>query len=209
MEEEEKISGEESAAEQAEEGAAEHAGEPAQEALQQPSAEPVVRASLRLDGALQKRMYGTTMTAMFLAVFAGAVLVVLSVVLRVLEDRGILFDAAQDSWLWLGALLCACGLVCVIVLSRARKTADANVRVNLYDFYAEEFVVTTKQEERTICVSRIRYGDCRKFREEREFFTIAVPAAGTYVVDKVPLTEQERAALRELLHLPPKSSKKK
>ncbi len=168
-------------------------------------AQPLVRAALRLDGALIRRMYGGFLTCGAILAAVGGLLLVVWIALSVTGSDAFAFFTG-DAQLWVFAVFLVCGLVMAIAVARMRREADKHVRTNLYQFFAEEFVVTTLMEDREIGSSRLRYADCKKIREKKQFFYLTFLSAGVFAVDKKQLTQEECACLRSLFGLPAKKS---
>ena len=171
----------------------------------QSEAQPLVTASGRLDANLQKRLMRVHRLIYLILLIAGAAMVIACIPLDVLAAEEIV---AQSDWynilLWLGALMFAVGLVCTLMLRSGVKRADTGL-ANEYSFYGDHFSIRTTRGTECVAVANFRYSECAKIRESRDFFLLYQNRANVFPVEKIPLSQEERARLRELLRLPKKN----
>ena len=98
----------------------------------------------------------------------------------------------------------AVGLVCTLMLRSGVKRADTGL-ANEYSFYGDHFSIRTTRGTECVAVANFQYSECAKIRESREFFLLYQNRANVFPVEKIPLSQEERARLRELLRLPQKN----
>ena len=174
-------------------------GEGASAAVQ---AEPLVRAHLTLDGKLYKRLYGKWGIAMCILGGFAVVLFALWVAASVIKDGGTFSEVFSNVlYLWAAAILFACAAVYLFCTAKLCRDADANVRENTYLFYEREFTIETSRRGEQVGVTRFSYAECGKIAERKAFFLLKVPAAGTVVVEKGGLSQEDCAQLRALFGL--------
>ena len=202
MEEEEKISGEETAAEQAGEGSADRfVPSPDEEA-----GETAILTSVSVDAELGRRLNAPYRTLLFVLMGVGIFLLAAYIVLSVLSWEGIteISESSLELLLWAGAFLFGFGLVFLISMGRLNGKQFEKGFVNHYMFYPSHVVIRDERGGEQISLTRLRYSDFEKCRETKHFFLLYPNRVTYYPVDKAKLSSDECGRLRLFLGLQPK-----
>ncbi len=171
------------------------------------SGEPIAECRVRMDVAFHRAYTRLLRGLCTAAAIVGIVLVAAFVTLGVLRDEGIV-SVAQfwlDVLLWGGAALFAVGIVLLLTIRSAIRKSSSPVLDNVYTFYEEGLSVHTYCENTRMATADFRYTDFAKVSERGKFLLLRYNAATVYVVPTEGFAEEERARLRAVLRLPPKT----
>lgn len=143
----------------------------------------------------------------------GAAAVVLSFCGLMLD--ALIRDALPSLYLSDGALI---GILCFaavcfglgigMLAAAARNVKDVARRPPsryVYEFREGHFYITILRCGETMGRMKYYYADLSKVTEGKRYFMLFVSRASIFVVDKTALSVEERALLRRLLHLPPRT----
>lgn len=174
--------------------------------LQHEEQKAAVTCSVRLNGALQKRLNKKLNYSMFFVGLTFTVLgggsVIAYIALSVLSvyDPGIQ-SGYFGALLWGGGVLLAIGFALLVMVTKVRRNAkNMAERINEYSFFEEYFNIRTLNAEgEELGIAWQDYTACEEVREKREFILIYLENGTYFPVDKTLLSEEELALLRKLL----------
>lgn len=110
-------------------------------------------------------------------------------------------DSEASSVLLIFALPLVVGLVMLLSLRQNVKKMAQNNFINEYEFDEEFFNVATYQNGEVKGTHKVYYNELHKVRENDEYIFLYLNSKSAYIVAKFEATEEDLAALRQLLHL--------
>ncbi len=174
-----------------------------------PTEKPVLTSSFLIDGKSQAQLFKPMRIGCIVAMAVGIPLVILYVVLSVLseDENGSIGidDVSLFVILLCGAVLFALGLVMYLSAKRNARMTDRTGGLNDYEFYETYMIVRSSRHGEDLGYTKNFYADLVKIRETKHYFLLYPTTATLYPVDKAVLSGEERAALRRVLRLQPRS----
>ena len=176
------------------------------EDLQPEVEKAVVSCSVRMNGALQrklnKKLYDGMLGVGLVFTVLGAASCIAYLALSVFNVY--YPDTVSGNFgalLWAGGIVLAIGFALLVMVTKARRNAkNMAERINEYAFYDGYFTVRTVDAEGVeLGVAKQGYADCEQVIEKRDFILIYLENGSYFPVDKTLLSGEELELLRGLL----------
>ncbi len=170
---------------------------------------PFVTASVKIDGAIQKKINRPAMRLAWisLGVSIAAWLVFFAILLAhaipaLVNGEESTADVSEYTFLLIiGILVLVIFFLQLFVCRTNVKNAEKLNLTNSYAFYSAYFTVNSDRAGETMGSSKHYYKELKRTKETKELFLIYLNARSVYPIEKGSLTEEDCAKLRLLLSI--------